>query len=291
MFQEFFAEFTQNFGRFMSTVRFADIVDIGIVAFIVYQAIRLVRETRAGQLIKGILILVVMLQLSSWLGFNTMQYILQNTMQLGFFALLIIFQPELRNGLERMGRGAIGKLFTLKNHEESVDATIEEVARAVDAMSKTKIGALICIERITKLGDIIKTGTPINGSVSAELLVNIFVPNTPLHDGAVIVGENKILAAACFLPLTPNNDLSKELGTRHRAAIGLSEISDAVVVVVSEETGKISIALNGGLTRNLTIESLKKALTKTLQSDSKIIDKDKFNFNKDKFTFWKGAKK
>lgn len=291
MFQEFMAEFTQNFGRFMSTVRFADIVDIGIVAFIVYQAIRLVRETRAGQLIKGIFILVILLQLSSWFGLNTMQYILQNTMQLGFFALLIIFQPELRNALERMGRGAIGKIFSLKNHEESVDITINEVARAVDAMSKTKTGALICIERITKLGDIIKTGTPINGEVSAELLVNIFVPNTPLHDGAVIVGENKILAAACFLPLTPNNDLSKELGTRHRAAIGLSEISDAVVVVVSEETGKISIALNGGLTRNLTIDSLKKALAKTLQSDSKIIDKDKFNFNKDKFTFWKGAGK
>ena len=291
MFQEFMSEFTQNFGRFMSTVRFADIIDIGIVAFIVYQAIRLVRETRAGQLIKGIFVLVIMLQLSSWFGLNTMQYILQNTMQLGFFALLIIFQPELRNGLERMGRGTVGKLFSLKSGEESVDITINEVVRAVDAMAKTKTGALICIERITKLGDIIKTGTPINGAVSAELLVNIFVPNTPLHDGAVIVGANKILAAACFLPLTPNNDLSKELGTRHRAAIGLSEISDAVVVVVSEETGKISIALNGGLTRNLTIDSLKKALEKTLQSDSKIIDKDKFNFNKDKFTFWKGAGK
>ena len=284
MFEEILADFTQNFWRFMSTVRFADIIDVAIVAFIVYQGIRLVRETRAEQLVKGILILVVLLQLSSWLGFNTMQYILANTMQLGFFALLIIFQPELRRGLERMGRGAAGKMFSLNNREETLDASIDEIARAVDNLSKNKVGALICMERITKLGDIIKTGTTLNSAISAELLVNIFVPNTPLHDGAVIIGSNKILAAACFLPLTHNNDLSKELGTRHRAAIGLSENSDAVVIVVSEETGKISIALNGGLTRNLTVDSLKKALIKTLHSDSKIIDKNKF-------VFWKGAAK
>ena len=148
---------------------------------------------------------------------------------------------------------------------------------------KNKVGALICMERLTKLGDIIKTGTELNSRISAELLVNIFVPNTPLHDGAVVIGSNKILAAACFLPLTHNNDLSKELGTRHRAAVGLSENSDAVVIVVSEETGKISIALDGGLTRNLTVETLKKALLKTMQADAKIIDKDKF-------TFWKGRR-
>lgn len=284
MFHEILSDFMQNFWRFMSTVHFADIIDIGIVAVIVYQAFRLVRETRAEQLVKGILILVVLLQLSSWLGFNTMQYILANTMQLGFVALLVIFQPELRRGLERMGRGAAGRIFSFNNREETLDTTIEEIARAVDTLSKNKVGALICMERITRLGDIVKTGTALNSSISAELLVNIFVPNTPLHDGAVIIGSNKILAAACFLPLTHNNDLSKELGTRHRAAIGLSENSDAVVIVVSEETGKISIALNGSLTRNLTVDSLKKALVKTLRSDSKIIDKNKF-------AFWKGDAK
>lgn len=284
MVQEFLSEFMENFGRFMSTVRFADVIDIAIVAFIIYQAFRLVRETRAEQLIKGILILIIMLQLSSWLGFNTMQYILENTMQLGFFALLIIFQPELRRGLERMGRGTAGRLLSFNNREEVVEGTVDEVARAVDNLAKNKVGALICMERLTKLGDIIKTGTELNSRISAELLVNIFVPNTPLHDGAVVIGSNKILAAACFLPLTHNNDLSKELGTRHRAAIGLSENSDAVVIVVSEETGKISIALDGGLTRNLTVETLKKALLKTMQADAKIIDKDKF-------TFWKGAAK
>lgn len=284
MFQEYMGEFMENFGRFLSTVRFADIIDIAIVAFIIYQAFRLVRETRAEQLIKGIIILVIMLQLSSWLGFNTMQYILENTMQLGFFALIIIFQPELRRGLERMGRGTAGKLLSFNTREEVVETTVEEVGRAVDNLAKNKVGALICMERLTKLGDIIKTGTELNSTISAELLVNIFVPNTPLHDGAVVIGNNKILAAACFLPLTHNNDLSKELGTRHRAAIGLSENSDAVVIVVSEETGKISIALDGGLTRNLTVENLKKALLKTMQSDAKIIDKNKF-------TFWKGASK
>ncbi len=284
MVQEFLSEFMENFGRFMSTVRFADVIDIAIVAFIIYQAFRLVRETRAEQLIKGILILIILLQLSSWLGFNTMQYILENTMQLGFFALLIIFQPELRRGLERMGRGTAGRLLSFNNREEVVEGTVDEVARAVDNLAKNKVGALICMERLTKLGDIIKTGTELNSRISAELLVNIFVPNTPLHDGAVVIGSNKILAAACFLPLTHNNDLSKELGTRHRAAIGLSENSDAVVIVVSEETGKISIALDGGLTRNLTVETLKKALLKTMQADAKIIDKDKF-------TFWKGAAK
>lgn len=284
MVQEFLSEFMENFGRFMSTVRFADVIDIAIVAFIIYQAFRLVRETRAEQLIKGILILIILLQLSSWLGFNTMQYILENTMQLGFFALLIIFQPELRRGLERMGRGTAGRLLSFNNREEVVESTVDEVARAVDNLAKNKVGALICMERLTKLGDIIKTGTELNSRISAELLINIFVPNTPLHDGAVVIGSNKILAAACFLPLTHNNDLSKELGTRHRAAIGLSENSDAVVIVVSEETGKISIALDGGLTRNLTVESLKKALLKTMQADAKIIDKDKF-------TFWKGAAK
>ena len=284
MVQEFLSEFVENFGRFMSTVRFADVIDIAIVAFIIYQAFRLVRETRAEQLIKGILILIIMLQLSSWLGFNTMQYILENTMQLGFFALLIIFQPELRRGLERMGRGTAGRLLSFNNREEVVESTVDEVARAVDNLARNKVGALICMERLTKLGDIIKTGTELNSRISAELLINIFVPNTPLHDGAVVIGSNKILAAACFLPLTHNNDLSKELGTRHRAAIGLSENSDAVVIVVSEETGKISIALDGGLTRNLTVDSLKKALLKTMQADAKIIDKDKF-------TFWKGAAK
>lgn len=282
MFSEFFNDFAISFERFLSTIRFADIIDMAIVAFIIYHAIRLIRETRAEQLIKGIFVLIILLQLSIWFGLNTMQWILQNTMQLGFLALLVVFQPELRRALEQMGRSSIGRVFTLRSREETVTNTIEEVSRAVDVLSKNKVGALICMERLTKLGDIIKTGTPLGAGITAELLVNIFVPNTPLHDGAVIIGGNKILAAACFLPLTHNNDLSRELGTRHRAAIGLSENSDAVVIVVSEETGKISIARDGDLTRNLTVETLKKALSKTLQDDSGAERKKKLLFWREK---------
>lgn len=277
-------ELATNLERFFSTIRFTDVIDVAIVAVIVYQIIRFIRETRAEQLIKGIFVLVILLQLSSWFGLNTMYWILQNTMQLGFLALLVVFQPELRRGLEQMGRSPVGRMFNLDSRGDIVNQTVEEVARAVDVLSKNKVGALICMERITKLGDIIKTGTVLDAEITAELLVNIFVPNTPLHDGAVIIGGNKILAAACFLPLTHNNELARELGTRHRAAIGLSENSDAVVIVVSEETGRISIALAGDLTRNLTIESLKKALTKTLQTDSKIVNKNKLLFWREKET-------
>ena len=278
----FFSEFTTSLMRFMSTIKINDIIDILIVAFLVYHAIRLIRETRAEQLIKGIFVLVIILQLSSWFGLNTMEYILQNTMQLGFLALLVVFQPELRRGLEQMGRSNIGMIFNMNSREELVVNVIDEIARAVDSLSKNKIGALICIERITKLGDIVKTGTELDALVSGELLVNIFVPNTPLHDGAVVIAGNKILAAACILPLTHSTDLSRELGTRHRAAIGLSETCDTIVVVVSEETGRVSMARNGDLTRNLAIDTLKKALVKLLSPDTEKVSKNKLLFWKSK---------
>ncbi len=278
-------EITEKIGQFLSTIKLSDLIDIAIVAVIVYWAIRLIRETRAAQLVKGILVLVALFQVSSWLGFNTLQYILQNTLQLGFIALLIVFQPELRRALEQIGHGAWGRIFGFTNRQNSgVEELAEQISLAADSLSKNKIGALMCIERITKLGDIAAGGTPLSAMVTAELLVNIFVPNTPLHDGAVIIGDNKILAAACVLPLTAKNDLSKELGTRHRAAIGLSENSDAVVVVVSEETGKISIALNGDLTRNLTKETLRRAIVKSLDTQQPVAKARKL-------LFWKEDKK
>ncbi|MBQ4159316.1 MAG: diadenylate cyclase CdaA [Clostridia bacterium] len=278
-------EFTTNVARFLSTVKLSDIIDIAIVAVIVYWALRLIRETRAAQLVKGILVLVALYQVSSWLGFNTLQYILQNTLQLGLIALLIVFQPELRRALEQIGHGAWGKIFGFTSRQNTdTEDLAEQISLAADSLSKNKIGALICIERITKLGDIAAGGTSLSATVTAELLVNIFVPNTPLHDGAVIIGDNKILAAACVLPLTAKSDLSKELGTRHRAAIGLSENSDAVVVVVSEETGKISIALNGDLTRNLTKETLRRAIIKALDTQKTVVKARKL-------LFWKGDKK
>ncbi len=276
----YISEFASNFFRFMSMVRVADIIDIVIVSFLVFQVIRFVRETRAELLVKGIIVLVVLLQLSSWFRFNTIQYLLKNIVQLGFFALLIVFQPEMRRGLERIGRSHAGQILSFNDDKNVVETSIEKICEAAKILSQTKTGALICIERSAKLGDIVNTGTPINADISKELLLNIFVPNTPLHDGAVIISNNKITAAACFLPLTPNNDLSKELGTRHRAAIGLSENSDAVVVVVSEETGKISIAIDGGLTRNLTVDTLKRALMKIMETENPSNEKTKFTFFK-----------
>lgn len=246
---------------------FTDIFDILIVAYIIYKTFRLVKETRAEQLIKGIVILLVLLQLSYTLRLNAINFIIRNAMQFGVIAILIVFQPELRRALEKMGRSRFSKFFVFDDsiEREALENIIKQISDACEVLSKDKIGALIVIERETKIGDIIRTGINLDSYISSELLLNIFTPNAPLHDGAVVIRENRIKAAGCFLPLTQNQYLSKELGTRHRAAIGISENSDAAVVVVSEETGKISIALDGDLTRNLTIETLKKALHKVLE--------------------------
>ena len=267
-------------------IRIQDYIDILVVAFCIYQGIKLVKETRAVQLIKGILILVVALQLSSWFGLHMVNYILINTMQVGVIAIIIVFQPELRRALEQMGRSKFSTLFTGVdvNSLEMLQKTAQSICDAAQSMSKNRVGALIVWERRTKIGDIIRTGVDLEAAVSPELLVNIFVPNTPLHDGAVVIRENRIAAAACFLPLTQKQDLSIELGTRHRAALGISEASDAAVVVVSEETGKISLALDGSLTRNLTVESLKKALVKIMSPDS-------VTETRNRLKFWKGLKK
>ncbi len=267
-------------------IRIMDIVDILIVAYAIYKAITLVRETRAGQLVKGIILLIVAMQLSSFLELYMINYILRNAMQVGVIALFVVFQPELRRALEKMGRSKFSKMISFDEADETEQTahTVEELCRAVSNLSEHRIGALIILERQTKIGDIIRTGVTLDSKISAELLINIFVPNTPLHDGAVVIRNNKIVAAACFLPLTQNNELNIELGTRHRAAIGITETSDCVALVVSEETGKISLALEGTLTRNLTVESLDRALSKILSPDSN-------QFNNKKFKLWKGLKK
>jgi diadenylate cyclase len=242
------------------------LVDISIVAYLAYKLIQLVKEKRAWQLIKGILIILIAARLSDWLGLRTLAFILNNTILYTAIALVVIFQPELRRGLEQIGRSRFSDLFGIDEESNIIQTTavVEEVVKAASELSRTSTGALIVIERDTKIGEIINTGTQIDSNVSAELLVNIFTPNTPLHDGAAIIRNNKLKAAACFLPLTDNPNLSKDLGTRHRAALGITEVSDSITVVVSEETGKISFALNGGLTRNLTSDTLRKALNKNL---------------------------
>ena len=246
------------------------LVDISIVAYVIYKVVILVKETRAWQLIKGILLILLATELSFLLGFKTTYYILNKTLNLFFLGVIILFQPELRRGLEQIGRSRFKDIFNVdeENNKVKITAAIEEIVKACTEMSKTFTGVLIVIERNTRIGEIIKTGTHVESNISAELLINIFTPNTPLHDGAVIIRDNKIMAAACFLPLTDNPNLSKELGTRHRAALGINEISDSIAVVVSEESGKISFALNGGLTRNLTSDTLRKALNKNLDRKS-----------------------
>ena len=248
--------------EFIQMFRPADLLDIVIVAYAFYKLSSLVRETRAGTLVKGLILLLIFTWASNFLQLNTISYLLRNLMQFGIMALLIVFQPELRHALEKVGRTNFSSLLATEQDEAA--ATASEIAAAAAAMSSRHIGALIVLERGTKIGDIVRTGCEIDSRVSSELLINIFIPNTPLHDGAVIIRDNRIIAARCILPLTHNETLSREFGTRHRAALGLSESSDAAVVVVSEETGKISFTLNGNMSRNYTEETLKKVITKTL---------------------------
>ena len=256
--------------NFIRLIKITDIIDIILVAVLIYQLLKMIRETRAIQLVKGIAILFVMLQISVWMNFTTINYLLRNIMQVGLFSVVVIFQPELRNLLERVGRSKVGKLIEfsgMQRDDDDLEKMTEEIVRATVNMSDERVGALIVLERETKLGDIIKSGTVINAQISSALLENIFVPKTPLHDGAVIIREDKIFTAGCLLPLTSNTNLSRELGTRHRAALGMSEVSDAMVIVVSEETGKISIALNGALTRNLNARTLKNAIMRALGTE------------------------
>lgn len=255
-----------DIGKFLRLLRFADIADIFIVAVAVYYFIMMIRGTRAVQLVKGIFVVVAVYMLSSVLALHTLNYILSALVQVAMFGVLIIFQPELRNLLEHMGRLKIGNMLgvalDITDERKELEGVISGIAKAASDMSWSRTGALIVIERRTRLGEYMNSGTLMNADVSCELLKNIFTPNTPLHDGAVIIRENKIITAGCVLPLTANTNLASELGTRHRAGLGLSETSDAVVVIVSEETGKISIAVNGSLTRNLNEITLKKALIK-----------------------------
>jgi diadenylate cyclase len=262
-----FETLLSNIPASLLSFRLADILDIAIVAYIFYMLSAFVRETRAGTLIKGIVLLMIFTWLSNFLQLNTINYLLRNLMQFAFMAFIVIFQPELRRALEKVGRTNFSSLFSQEDNS-SAETIASEIAAAAVAMSSRRIGALIVLERNTKIGDIVRTGCEIDSNVSSELLINIFIPNTPLHDGAVIIRENRIAAARCILPLTQNETLSREFGTRHRAALGLSECSDAAVIVVSEETGKISFTLNGNMSRNYTEDTLKKVIMKVLSADS-----------------------
>ncbi len=243
-----------------------DIIDVLLVAFIFYKGIGLVKETRAQQVLKGIVFLLVLVPLSEWLRLDALNYILVNVMQIGIIAIIIVFQPELRRILEKVGRFNVGSIFKADQGmgNLNLDEHITSIATAAGNLSLTKTGALIVIERETKLGEIAGTGTMLDAAISSQLVENVFFHNSPLHDGAMIIRSDRIVAAGCYLPLTENNTLSKKLGTRHRAGIGISETADCVVVIVSEETGNISLALSGSLETSFTPDTLRKRLSALL---------------------------
>ncbi|MCY8234740.1 diadenylate cyclase CdaA [Priestia endophytica] len=240
-----------------------NVIDVLLVWFVIYKIIMVIRGTKAVQLLKGITVIIVVQFLSKFLGLRTLEWIMDQALTWGFLAIIIIFQPELRRALEQLGRG---KLFSRGSVPEEDEQTkvIEAVVKATSYMAKRRIGALISIERETGMGDYIETGIDLKAKVSSELLINLFIPNTPLHDGAVILQRNEVAAAACYLPLSESPFISKELGTRHRAAVGISEVTDSITVIVSEETGGISVTKNGELHRELTPDSLGEILTSTL---------------------------
>lgn len=241
------------------------VVDILVVSYIFYKCYALMKETRAEQLIKGLALIIILIPISAFFKLDMLYFILNKTLTIGVLSVVIIFQPEIRRALEHIGRSAFDEKHYFVN-KEIRNETVNEIVTAVDNLSKSKTGALIAIEQSTGLGEILYSGTIIDAKVSSALLENIFVVNTPLHDGATIIKKGRIHASGCVLPLTNNNTINKKLGTRHRAALGLSENSDSIVIIVSEETGVISLAVNGKLTRNFDKEKLKNIILKIMEN-------------------------
>lgn len=230
----------------------ANLIDIGVVWFLIYKLMLMLRGTKAVQLFKGIIVFVLLKLVSVYFGLATLSWLMDKIITWGVIAIIIIFQPEIRRGLEHLGRGSM----FVKNKKQAVSATklIEALDKAIQYMSKRRIGALITIQKNTGLEEYIETGIDLNAEVTGELLINIFIPNTPLHDGAVIIKNNRVAVAAAYLPLSQSNLIPKELGTRHRAAVGISEITDALTIVISEETGEVSITQNNELLRGVSRE-------------------------------------
>lgn len=269
--KEWFANLWEAIVGFVSMLEFTDLLDIAIVGFLIYKAIQLLRETRAVQLVKGIAVFAAVYVAARALHLDTLSFILNIVVNYGVIALIIVFQPELRNVLEKLGRNKLfSKFFRVDANKETETENryaIKQLVRAVLSMSRTRTGALIVFEMETRLGDIINTGTVINADMKQDLIQNIFYNKAPLHDGAMIIRGFRIYAAGCFLPLSQNHDISRDLGTRHRAALGISENSDALALVVSEETGIVSLMHNGQMTRNLGEEDLTIVLEKYLLKD------------------------
>lgn len=290
---DFMSQLNELWVNIIGTVlafRTRDVVDVLLVAYLIYQIVHLVKETRAAQLVKGIVVYMAAYMIAVLAGMQTITYIMNYLLSNGLILLVVVFQPELRRALEQVGRSKLSNIGLFAPHAVSEEAlkqrwqsAINAICEASSSLSCTQTGALMVVEQQTKLGDIIKTGTIIDSGPSLELIGNIFFPNSPLHDGAMVIRDGRLHAAGCFLPLSTNYEISKQLGTRHRAALGMSENSDALVVVVSEETGYISVARNGVLTRNITIDQLRSALIEAIFKE----EKDEQKLSEKKPGFWK----
>lgn len=270
--KEYFAGFFENI---MTGIGVTDVIDILIVAYIIYKILDFIRMTRAEQLIKGLLVLVIATFLSGFFNLYTLNWILKGTMTLGVVALVIVFQPELRRGLEYLGRTKIATAF-VQMDKERAKHIISEFVKTVEVFSQDHVGALIVLEKETALSDVAESGTMLDAEISAELLGNIFYTGSPLHDGAVIIRGDRVLAAGSVLPLSQNKNLNRDLGTRHRAGLGITEHSDAIVLIVSEETGVVSIAENGKLSRFLDIKVVEKTLLNLYLNNQNISDRMSF---------------
>ena len=258
----------QNLSQILSmanlTITWVDVVEILIISFLFYHVLLWIKSTRAWNLFKGIMVILIFVLLAALFQMSTILWIAENTLNVGLIALVIIFQPELRNALENLGgKNILGNLFVFNKAEEQKfsNHTIDELVKAVFAMGKVKTGALIVIEDEILLDEYIRTGIDVDALVSSQLLINIFEKNTPLHDGAIILRGDRVVSATCYLPLSDSLRLSKELGTRHRAAVGISEVSDSMTIIVSEETGRVSVAYRGEIFRDMDADSLRAKLT------------------------------
>ena len=267
MFNDFFSHLL----NVMRTIRFVDFIDILVVAYLIYVVLRFIKQTRAGHLLRGLLLLFIFIVLSQWLELSALGYLMNNVLQLSFITVIIVFQPELRSLLEKMGRISFSNILPFfKNggtEQDRITTAVDHVCDCCSDLSASRIGGLMVFEKTTRLGDVEATGTYLNADLSAQALVTIFFPKTPLHDGAVFIRDFKIVSAGCLLPLSQRLEISKALGTRHRAAVGMSEISDAVIVVVSEETGKISYAQNGEIHIGISTDELRKVLLDNFLSE------------------------
>lgn len=261
------AWFTSHFAvawRYIQTIGVTDIIDILIIAYIFYRLFLFARQAQAGQVLKGIVLLIAALWLSYQLNLHVLYFILRSAVEIGFLALIVVFQPEIRHFLEQVGSKGFRRILSPKTNLSDIEVSIRQTVDAFGSMSRDHIGALVVFERVTILDECVKSGTLVDADVSSELLKNIFWPKAPLHDGAVIIRNGRLISAGCVLPLTGNLNVSRDLGTRHRAGIGVSEQSDAVVAIVSEETGAISVAVGGMLKRHLTLDTLERLLRNEL---------------------------